>query len=70
MTAQTYVAGMALLDTAGVLAMRHETYAIDLVRGALLRSDWHDQHPVLITGDDRRYFQTLIARRSMQQGIL
>lgn len=52
------------------LLVDHEKYALDLVRGTLLRSDWHDQHPVLITGDDRRYFETLIAQLSMQQGIL
>lgn len=70
MTAQTYVAGTALLGTNVVLAIRHETYSIDLVRGTLLRSDWRDQHPVLISEHDRRYFETLIAHLSMQQGIL
>lgn len=71
-------AGLLLHDgqpsrpTSGCLGLLvdDEKYSLDLVRDTLLQSDWQDRHPVLVTGDKRRYVETLIAHLALQQGIL
>ncbi len=70
-------AGLLLHDgkpsrpTSGCLGLivDHEKYSLDLVRDTLLQSDWQDEKRVLLEGEDRRYFETLIAQLSIQQGI-
>lgn len=51
------------------LLLGERKYALDLIRGTCIESDFQDQHQRLLGPEDRRYFAALIGTLAQLQGI-
>lgn len=51
------------------LLLGERKYALDLIRGTCIESDFEDQHPSLLCPEERRYFAALLGTLAQIQGI-
>ena len=51
------------------LLLGKRKYALDLIRGTCVESDWDDRNPRTLSDEEGRYFEALIGTLAEQQGV-